>query len=125
MSKGRILLVEEDGFAAPALKRMLEDMGCAVMHVPTAAEAMDHAFEHRPDAIVMDVHLGRGIDGIDTARAIRRAHDIPVVFLSARRDEATRARAALATPAACLPKACTSDELRDAIDRALQRDGSA
>lgn len=124
MSNGRILLVEDDGFVAPALKGALEGMGYTVVHMCTAAEAMDHAFQHRPDAILMDVNLGRGIDGIDTARATRRAYDIPVVFLSARCDEATRRRAALATPAAFLSKACSCDDLRGALDRALRRDAA-
>lgn len=109
----------------PALTRMLEEIGCAVVHVPAAAEAMDHAFQHRPDAIVMDVNLSRGIDGIDTARAIRRAHDIPVVLLSARCDDVTRLRARLATPAAFLSKACSPEELRGALEHALKRDGIA
>lgn len=124
MGHGRILLVEDDGLIAPALQGALEGMGYAVVHMRTAAEAMDHAFQHRPDAILMDVNLGRGIDGIDTARAIRRAYDIPVVFLSTRCDEATRTRAALATPAAFLSKACSCDDLRGALDRALRRDAA-
>jgi DNA-binding response OmpR family regulator len=121
MSNARILLVEDDALLAPALKRALEQMGYAVAHMPTAAEAMDHAFQHRPDAIVMDVNLGRGIDGIDTARAIRRAYDIPIVFLTSRVDETTRARATLATPAAYLPKSCSAEELRDALESAMRR----
>lgn len=124
MSNPRILLVEDDVFLAPALTRALEDMGYSVVHMRTAAEAMDHAFQHRPDAIVMDVNLGRGIDGIDTARAIRRAYDIPIVFLSARADEVTRERASFATPAAYLPKSCSAAELREALEAAMQREGA-
>lgn len=119
MSTPRILLVEDDAFIAPALKRALEDMGYAVVHMPTAAEALDHALQHHPDLVVMDVNLGRGIDGIDTARAIRRAYDVPVVFLTSREDSVTRARAEFATPAAYLSKGCTSQELRAAIETAL------
>lgn len=119
MSTPRILLVDDDAFLAPALKHALEDMGYAVVHMLTAAEAMDHAEQYRPDAIVMDVNLGRGIDGIDAARAIRRAHEVPIVFLTTRCDDVTRARAKLATPAAYLSKSCAAEELRAALENAL------
>lgn len=120
MTIQRILLVEDDVFLARALKHTLEGMGYAVVHLLSAAEAMDHAEEFRPDAIVMDVYLGRGIDGIDAARAIRRAHEVPVIFLTARCDDATRARAKFATPAAYLSKSCAPEELHAALESALR-----
>lgn len=119
--RARILLVDDDSFLAPALKRVLEEMGYAVVHMPTAAEALDYALQHHPDLVVMDVNLGRGIDGIDTARAMRRAYDVPVVFLTSRDDAQTRSRAELATPVAYLSKGCSPDDLGATLERALSR----
>ena len=41
----------------------------------------------------MDIRIKGKQDGIETARALRREHDIPVIFLSAHADEATIERA--------------------------------
>ena len=123
MERPRVLLVEDDRLVGPLLRARLQSMGYEVAHVATAAEALDHDSAHLPHLIVMDVGLGEGIDGIVAAGAIRRARDVPIVFLTARTDPVTLARAGLIEDTRCVSKACTAEQLEAELAAALR--GSA
>ena len=73
----RILTVDDDPIVRADLRVILEDAGFSV--VPDArdgAEAVEHAREHAPDLIVLDLGLP-GLDGFGAAATIRRASDVP------------------------------------------------
>lgn len=80
-----ILLVEDDALIAMLQKKQLEQKGYAVDHVFNGEKAVEAAL--RPDApykvILMDIDLGKGIDGTEAAKRILEEEDIPVVFISA------------------------------------------
>ncbi|MCZ8132514.1 MAG: response regulator [Steroidobacteraceae bacterium] len=119
MDRPRVLLVEDDRQLGPLLRDRIEVMGYEVCHVPTAAEALDHDSAHQPDLVVMAVGLGQGIDGIVAAGAIRRARDVPIVFLTMRADAVTLARADLIEDSRCVSKTCSAQELETALAAAL------
>jgi len=79
-----LLLVEDEALIAAAEKMELEERGYRVIHVcrgeDAVLSALDPAVEI--DLILMDINLGSGIDGTETARRILAEKDIPVVFLS-------------------------------------------
>jgi len=78
-----LLLVEDEAIIALAEKRMLESFGYTVTVAGSGAAAME-SFSQGPafDLILMDIDLGSGLDGTETAELILREHAIPVVFLS-------------------------------------------
>jgi two-component system OmpR family response regulator len=80
----RILVVEDEPKMASLLRRGLVRRGHAVDIVPSGEKALVRAGASRYDAIVLDVMLP-GIDGFETARALR-ADQIwaPVLMLTAR-----------------------------------------
>jgi two-component system cell cycle sensor histidine kinase/response regulator CckA len=78
------------------------------------------AGELRPDLVLMDVHLGSAMDGIDAAQAIRTQFDVTTVFLSAFSGDANSARAQLAKPAGYLAKPFEEYELRKVIEAAFK-----
>ncbi len=80
----RILLVEDEALIAMAEKQQLAHVGYVVDHVLTGEAAIASALDadSRPDLILMDIDLGKGIDGTEAARRILNEVDIPVVFLS-------------------------------------------
>jgi len=85
----RVLIVDDE----PAIVRLVRDyLERAVFEVSTAANGEDalHLFarEH-PDLVILDLSLPV-IDGLDVARAIRRAGDVPIIMLTARTEEADR-----------------------------------
>jgi PAS domain S-box-containing protein len=84
-----ILLVEDEPIIAMAEKRRLENDGYKVILVPSGEEAVRVVFAgtERIDLILMDVDLGKGMDGTEAARVILKDHEIPVLFLSSHIEE--------------------------------------
>jgi DNA-binding response OmpR family regulator len=85
----RALLVDDDRDLARLLTEYLSAHEVTITHVedgPTALSALGNdAF----DVVLLDVMLP-GIDGFEVCRRIRAAHDVPVVMLTARGDDADR-----------------------------------
>jgi PAS domain S-box-containing protein len=78
-----ILLVEDEAIMAMAEKSALEKYGYTVITVNTgekAIEAVKTTLEI--SLILMDIDLGKGIDGTEAAAIILKDYDIPIVFLS-------------------------------------------
>ncbi len=81
--KKTILLVEDEAILALSEKMALEQYGYTVTTMSTGEKAVE-AVNSLPkiDLILMDIDLGNGIDGTQTAEMILRDHDIPIVFVS-------------------------------------------
>src|ERR1700759_4767482 len=69
----------------------------------------------------MDIRIKGKQDGVETARPLRREHDIPVIFLSAHADEATIERAKQTEPHGYLLKPVKAAELRSALEVSIFR----
>jgi PAS domain S-box-containing protein len=82
--KKRVLLVEDEAITAMVEARQLRAAGYAVVHAPTgeAAVALLHGEAGVFDLVLMDIDLGRGMDGPEAAREILKFRDVPIVFLS-------------------------------------------
>lgn len=79
-----ILLVEDEAILGLLEKGLLEREGYQVLHVLSGEDAIE-LIEKDPqsvDLILMDIDLGSGMDGTETAREILNLHNIPIVFLS-------------------------------------------
>lgn len=82
-SRKKILLVEDQALIAAAQKVELEQLGYEVVITHTGANAVDMAkVDSGIDLILMDIDLGKGIDGTEAARQILLHHEYPIVFLS-------------------------------------------
>ncbi len=79
-----ILLVEDEAYIGMAESMELKDYGYDVIHVLNGLKAIDAVRNDKTviDLILMDINLGHGIDGTETANIILKEHDIPVLFLS-------------------------------------------
>jgi PAS domain S-box-containing protein len=85
-----ILLVEDDASTILMVTQQLKKFGCEVTAVMTGEKAVAHvAGGGRADLVLMDLFLGGGIDGIETAKRIHLLTDIPVVFHSSHLDQET------------------------------------
>jgi PAS domain S-box-containing protein len=81
--KKTILLVEDQSIIAMDEKASLEGYGYSVIIADTGEKAIETAATIPGiDLILMDIKLGRGIDGTQAARAILEARDIPIVFIT-------------------------------------------
>lgn len=80
-----ILLVEDDPLIALNQTRLLEYNGYRVTTVNDAKAALEH-LQIAPDnfdLVLMDIDLGHGMDGPETAREMLAIREVPIVFLSA------------------------------------------
>jgi PAS domain S-box-containing protein len=82
----RLLLVEDEFLIAMSERLSLEQYGYEVSVASTgekAVQAVESGEEpHGFDLILMDIDLGKGIDGTEAATRILAKRDIPIVFLS-------------------------------------------
>ena len=82
MATMRILVVDDDLVSRKALTSILEARGYEILTAPTASEAIRLCREDPSLAlIVMDILLTDG-DGVSTAKEIRKACDIDVLYTS-------------------------------------------
>ncbi|HUI64242.1 MAG TPA: PAS domain S-box protein, partial [Bacteroidota bacterium] len=84
MNKRNILLVEDDAIIAASESSLLRSEGYEVLLALSGEKAVQtvRAQGGRVDLILMDVDLGKGMDGTQAAQEILREFDIPVLFLS-------------------------------------------
>lgn len=111
-ARPRLLVVEDDYFAAIELEAGLLEAGFAVVGIAnTADQAVRLAAAERPLLVLMDIRLAGLRDGIDAALEIFAAHGIRCVFTTAHHDAGTRTRAQRAAPLGWLPKPYTLNSL--------------
>src|SRR5665647_82567 len=98
MSKGKILIVEDESIEALDIKHALESFGYEVPNIATSGEdAVELALDIKPDLILMDIILKGNTDGIAAAAKIKELN-IPVIYLTAYSEESKVNRALLTEP---------------------------
>lgn len=118
----RILVVEDDEVVATDLTRTLEGFGCEVVAVVADAdEAVRIAGEELTDLVLMDIRLRGSRDGVYAGKAIAKAYDLPVVYLTSHSDPVTLARAKESSPYGYVVKPFTDNTLRTTIEIAIRR----
>lgn len=85
----RILLVEDEGAIAQTIEFSLRAEGFDCVHALTGGAALRHAASDGFDLAILDVGLP-DIGGFALCRELRRARELPVIFLTARSAEADR-----------------------------------
>lgn len=83
----KVLLIENDPSSAEAMAALLEKWGCDVATTTSATDAMESigALGEPPDAIIADLHLDHGENGLDAVNAIREQIkiDVPAIIVTA------------------------------------------
>jgi len=118
----RLFIVEDEAIIAMDLAEQLEEFGFDVVGVAYDGEsALDALKNLDPDLILMDIVLGSGFDGIETAERILRTRNIPIIFLTAFSDPETVSRAAKTAPYGYITKPYNAQALRASIEIALTK----
>jgi PAS domain S-box-containing protein len=82
-ARKKLLLVEDETLVALAEKMSLENYGYEVATVGSGEQAIEAvAGGIDADLVLMDIDLGPGMDGTQTAARILEQRDVPIVFLS-------------------------------------------
>jgi DNA-binding response OmpR family regulator len=79
----RILIIEDEVEIAGYLRRGLTFEGFTVDIATDGQTGLNAARETPPDLVVLDLMLP-GIDGLEVARRLRAASDVPIIILTAR-----------------------------------------
>ena len=89
-SDGRILVVEDDAVQAEAVGILLRHDGYTVETATTGAAALERVHGvPGPDLVLLDVQLP-DLSGTEIARRIRAASGVPIILLTARRQESDK-----------------------------------
>ena len=122
-SAARVLLVEDDPPAARLLEIALTTEGYEVCLADDAAAGAKAVETFRPDLVILDVGLGDGEDGVSLARRLRRASDLPIMFLTGHADPEERVEGLRAGADDYLAKPCSLPELLLRVQSLLRRTG--
>jgi len=123
-SPRRVLLVSESSDEREMYAASLQRSGFCTLQAANAADGYRLASELDPSAIVTDVRLDGGEDGLDLTRRLKqdeRTRRVPVVVLTGYvfphdRDVAARAGCDRFVPKPCLPDSL-SKVVSDLVDR--------
>lgn len=120
VSKGNVMVVEDEGIVALQIKQDLELIGYLVPMVALSGEeAIGQLAEVEPDVVLMDIKLKGYLNGIETATHIKSVFDIPIIYLSAYSDEETLKEAQKTEPFGYILKPFDNKQLHAAIQMAL------
>lgn len=117
-----ILLVEDDDIIARVEDWRLKNLGYTVCgRATTGAEAMELVVNKKPDLVLMDINIKGNIDGIETAKMIKKGFNIPVIYVTSHSDGTTLERAKETKPDGFIIKPFDDNDLRVAIELALKK----
>lgn len=118
----KILIVEDEPIIAEDLRLTLEGIGYSVVGTFSGGrDALQAARTLAPSAVIMDIVLKNGDDGIEYTRQIQRECDVPIVYLTAHMDRGTFDRAQETYPYGYLVKPVGASELFSSIETAIHR----
>lgn len=89
MNTGNILVVEDEASIAEVISLYLKRAGYNVQTAPDGKQAMEIFERQAPDFVILDLMLPE-VDGLSLTRWLRDRSDVPIIMLTARREEIDR-----------------------------------
>ena len=112
-----IAVVDDDASMLKSIERLLGAYGFTTKTFPSAEAFLDLNTAADADCLLIDIHLG-GMSGIELQHHLRGSGcKIPVIFMTAFDDEATRTQAQSAGCVAFLHKPFVANLLIGAIEK--------
>lgn len=121
--KATILIVEDDLDVADMLNAYFRVQGFEVLTVNWGEDGVKAALASRPDIVILDIRLP-DIDGFEVAQRLkdnRRTRDIPIIFLTEKRERVDRLRGLGLSAVDYITKPFDIQELRLKVRNTLQR----
>jgi FixJ family two-component response regulator len=120
-----VFVVDDDAPMRESLKNLIRSVGLRVELFASAQEFLRSKRPDLPSCLVLDVRLP-GLSGLDLQRRTGDAGiEIPIVFITGHGDIPMSVRAMKAGAVEFLTKPFRDQDLLDAIQQALERDGKA
>ena len=89
MNGQKVLVVEDESSIREVVKLYLKRAGYEVRVAKDGLEAIEALTKEMPDLIVLDLMLPH-VNGMEITRWLRERGDVPIIMLTARREEADR-----------------------------------
>ena len=122
MSKGKILVVDDDRTTATVMQLYLEKYGYDVAGIALdGKDAISMARDLHPDLVLMDIFLGKGLDGISAAEIISKHFGIGIVFVTAHADAKTLERVKHVEPLGYINKPIRDTDLNTTLELVLAK----
>lgn len=110
MKNFNILIIEDEALVALELKHSIEEMGFYVLDYATNSTMAKKILEEENiHLIIMDINLGEDRDGIELYESLD--YTVPIIYLTAYKDEKTITRAIDTNPYGYLVKPYQKEEL--------------
>ena len=119
MTGRKVVVVEDNELNMKLFREVLESSGYRMLEAGTGERAVALTTEHRPDLVLMDIHLP-DIDGVEALRMLRadeRTASVRVLALTAQAMEGDRERFLAAGFDGYLSKPVNIADLLDAVRR--------
>ena len=81
-----VLVADDEKAIRESIKDYLEAKGYSVKTATDGESALELFYENSFDLVILDVMMPK-VDGFDACRAVRRASNLPVLFLTAKEQE--------------------------------------
>ena len=120
MDKFCILLVDDEERIINFLKTKLKISGYDVLVATNGPEALEQFRTHEPDLVVLDLVMPR-MDGFEVLKELRSFSSVPVIILSAKKDDVDKIKGLHLGADDYLPKPFNPDELLARIEAVKRR----
>src|SRR5262249_33802272 len=115
-----VSVVDDDESIRESLPDLLQQFGFASHAFSSAEDFLSSAYVDRTRCLILDIAMP-GMTGLDLQEALgRRGQAIPIIFITAKRDEVVRARALERGAIKFLYKPFSDTALLEALNAALQ-----
>lgn len=120
MLRPLVSVVDDDESVRESLPDLLRELGFAAQAFSSAEEFLASDYLGQTKCLVLDVAMP-GMSGPDLQQELtRRRQEIPIVFITAHRDEGVRPRLLERGAVECLSKPFSDTALLDALNAALR-----
>lgn len=118
--KSLVSVVDDDESVRESLPDLLREFGFTALSFSSAEEFLASGFVGQTNCLILDVGMP-GMSGPELQRELTlRGQHIPIVFITANREEAVRPRVLAQGAAACLFKPFSDTALLEALNSALR-----
>ena len=120
MGRNKILIVEDNIITAKHISSALKKFGYEITDLANSLEsATKSIIRATPDLVILDINLGREIDGIQIAEVLEREYEIGFIFLTSYNDEETINRIIKLNPLGYIIKPFNPIDLNSVVELAL------
>ena len=120
VERSLVSVVDDDESVRESLPDLLREFGFAARTFSSAEEFLSSDSIEQTNCLLLDVAMP-GMSGPDLQQELRiRRQEIPIVFITAQRDEAVRSRLIEQGAVECLFKPFSETALLDALNAALR-----